>query len=79
MDLIGKRVDWHKVKGKKNASMIETKGFGSLYRLELDRGMVITGDYGVATTKVLSIEVHEDGIEVTTKNSVYLINPWRKK
>lgn len=78
MNLIGQHVDWHKLEGKPNASMIERRGFGSLVWLEIGKRMVIAGDYGVTTTEVIGIETHEDGIEVTTKNSTYLIQPWIK-
>ena len=35
--------------------------------------MTISGDYGVYTTAVKSIELTDEGIKITTKNSVYLL------
>ena len=73
MSLIGKRVTWEKLSGKDNSSMTETKGFGSLSRLEIGGRLVISGDYGIYTTEVSSIKEYDSETEVTTKNSVYLL------
>ena len=77
MNLIGTHVNWTKLKGKSNPSMHETKGFGSLYILEVGKRMYIVGDYGVTTTEVKEIREGDDGILVYTQNSVYLIEKWR--
>ena len=73
ISLLEGHVSWEKLSGKLNHSMYETKGFGSLYTLELGRPMVITGDYGVFTSIVKLIEDTEIGIKVYTSNSIYLI------
>lgn len=71
---IGKHVSWEKLNGKPNASMQERTGFGSLSLLEVDRRMVIVGDYGLSTTVVTMIDPQQNGsIIVKTLNSVYLL------
>jgi hypothetical protein len=72
-ELMDKHVNWYKLAGKANASMIETRGFGNLYWLKLDTRMIISGDYGVTTSAISSITEMNLGIVVCTKNSVYLI------
>ena len=74
LNIIGQRVKWIKLTSKPNASMQETEGFGVLFLLEIDQRMGISGDYGVSTSAVKSYEVSEEGVKVTTQNSVYLIN-----
>ena len=76
-DLIGRHVDWEKLESKANPSMYDKKGFGCLQYLELDRRMEISGDNGLYTSRVKGIESVENGIKVTTLNSVYLIKPWK--
>ena len=76
-NMIGLHVNWTKISGKPDASMVETKGFGSLYRMEVGSNMIISGDYGVTTTMVKSIEMGDGIATVTTKNSVYLVEDWR--
>ena len=72
--MLGKRVSWEKLKGKPNASMQEKSGFGALVILEINRPMVISGDYGLRTSTVTTIDPQEDeSIIVTTLSSVYLI------
>ena len=72
-DLIGKQVHWEKVQGKAHASMRNKTGFGVLARLDLDGRMTIAGDYGITTSIVRAVESVDDGVKVTTLNSVYLV------
>jgi hypothetical protein len=76
-DLIGNLVSWEKLEGKFLTSAYEKIGFGSLDTLELDKEMRIYGDYGLFSSTVKGIEIVEEGIKVTTLNSVYLIKPWK--
>lgn len=71
--LDGQHVVWKKLQGKPDASMQDKTGFGCLVYLKLGTGMTISGDYGVYTTAVKSIELTDEGIKITTKNSVYLL------
>jgi hypothetical protein len=75
-DLIGKHVSWTKLEGKSYASMLDKKGFGCLSVLQEEYRMHIYGDYGVSTSPVRTIEFTDDGIKVTTMNSVYLLKVW---
>jgi hypothetical protein len=69
-----KHVEWTKAFGKDNATMTETKGFGSLYRLNLDESMNIYGDEGVTTSKVNKITIVDDKtLMVITQNSTYYV------
>jgi len=73
---VGTNVSWEKLEGKPNASMTEKSGFGTLDPIKLGQRMTITGDYGVYTSAVESIEIVKEGLKVTTKNSVYLVKAW---
>lgn len=70
-DLMGKHVKWNKIKSKPNASMRETRGFGTLTRL--DKWMTIEGDYGVTTSMVKSVENVDGALTVVTNNSTYVV------
>lgn len=73
-ELVGSQVRWEKVYGKEDASMYEHTGFGCFEYAEVDGQMKIAGDYGITTSRVHSIEEHENGITVFTRNSIYLVS-----
>lgn len=71
-----KHVTWEKLQGKPDASMQETKGEGFLGMLpEAGDSLFISGDRGVSTSLVQSLEVFADHIMVKTKNSLYKVTP----
>ena len=73
MNLLGRHVVWEKMSGKSNASMSRAHGSGTLIRLFLGEGMVIDGEEGFITSKIVKLEAFDDGVEVTTKNSKYFV------
>lgn len=82
INLVGKFVTWEKLNGKSeyNIKTGET-GSGVLSVLDIDHRMYISGDYGISTSRVMSIlmtrEENQNGIEIVTKvetkNSTYLV------
>lgn len=73
---VGKRVTWERIKEMSKPSMYDHKGFGSFDRSELGGRLVISGDYGVWTSEVTNVKETDEGLEVTTQNSVYLIKAY---
>ena len=72
--IIGKQICWEKVSGTYTPRiLVGDRGFGILITLELDRRMVIAGDYGVTTSVIREIHSVEGTFKVTTENSVYLV------
>lgn len=76
MSIIGMHVNWKRVDGREPSWKPE-QGFGSLQVLDLDKSMVIAGDYGITTSEVNYIESNGNGIIIRTKNSIYSIEVWR--
>lgn len=72
-------VNWKKIKGKPNASMSEKDGWGYFGCMpEVGKRMFISGDYGVTTSTVVSVEEKDDVLTVVTKNSIYEVRKDRR-
>lgn len=72
-------VNWLKIKSKPNASMSETKGWGYFHDMPIVGGrLFISGDYGVTTSEVKSVEEKDGVLTVVTKNSIYEVRKDRR-
>lgn len=72
--MVGKHVEWERVKCKASPSMHESEGFGVLtFMPKPGSRLHIVGDYGVTTSNVLSVEEKDGELTVVTQNSTYVV------
>lgn len=80
---VDRYVAWKKIRGAKTERMPKMEGYGFLnYMPELGERMTVSGmqplgkEYqdGFTTSKVIAMELIENGFLVTTENSLYQLN-----
>jgi hypothetical protein len=75
-DFYTSHVSWEKVSANPGSdTMIKMydRGFGLLDPIIFGNRMVIRGDDGISTSPVMGIKVVDNGLEITTENSLYMV------
>lgn len=70
---LGKQVSWHKIYAEPDAFRYEKEGFGSFHEAKIGNKLRISGDYGIVTSTIKSLEFNEVGMMVKTENSTYMV------